>query len=74
MWGSHSSVQWKVHTFLPPSSPPHRQLEGNWQWVGSVLLEARTLRHAFPPVTLRELQLAQVGRERGGRGLQRGPG
>ena len=32
-----------------------------------MLLEARTLRHAFPPVTLRELQLAQVGRAWGGR-------
>jgi hypothetical protein len=35
------------------------QQEGNWQWVGSVLLEARGMRAAFPPVTLRELQLAQ---------------
>jgi hypothetical protein len=34
-------------------------LAGNWQWVGSVLLEARSLKHLFPPVSLKELQLAQ---------------
>ena len=34
-------------------------LAGNWQWVGSVLLEARQLKHIFPPVSLKELQAAQ---------------
>lgn len=34
-------------------------LAGNWQWVGSVLLEARSVKHVFPSVSLRELQLAQ---------------
>ena len=34
-------------------------LAGNWQWVGSVLLEARSAKHVFPSVSLRELQLAQ---------------
>ena len=34
-------------------------LAGNWQWVGSVLLEARAVKHVFPAVALKELQLAQ---------------
>ena len=34
-------------------------LAGNWRWVGSVLLEARQLKHVFPPVSLKELQQAQ---------------
>jgi hypothetical protein len=34
-------------------------LSGNWQWVGSVLLEARQTKHIFPPVSLKELQQAQ---------------
>jgi len=34
-------------------------LAGNWQWVGSALLEARTMKHVFPAVSLKELQLAQ---------------
>lgn len=32
---------------------------GNWQWVGSVLLEARGMKDLFPQVSLKELQLAQ---------------
>lgn len=32
---------------------------GNWPWVGSVLMEARSHRNIFPPVSLKELQVAQ---------------
>jgi hypothetical protein len=34
-------------------------LANNWQWVGSVLLEARSNKGIFPQISLRELQLAQ---------------
>jgi sugar diacid utilization regulator len=34
-------------------------LSGNWQWVGSVLLEARNCKNTFPQISLKELQLAQ---------------
>ncbi|RYG41202.1 hypothetical protein EON68_03360, partial [archaeon] len=34
-------------------------MAGNWQWVASVLAEARDAKQIFPPVSLRELQAAQ---------------
>ena len=34
-------------------------LSGNWEWVGSVLSDAREVKEDFPLVSLRELQLVQ---------------
>ena len=34
-------------------------LSGNWEWVGSVLTDARDVKEDFPLVSLRELQLVQ---------------